>query len=467
MYSGDGAFPQRPQVVVVGAGIAGLRAAYELNRRGVDVVVVEAAGRVGGRVHVETTSLGSSVDLGGQWIGKGHHRFEALAAELGATQFQMRSPKRPTIADDDGEIRALGSSMLAANIGLVGLELASYLPSSDSQNTTTVQQWLDRIPSERARRILDVVLEVICCADVTELSVTALLAFIRYQGGLSTMMKTTGGAQDSMLVEGAGSLAERLAAKLDGRVWPDSAVSAIVQGSGVTSDGGISDGGVTVTTERGAIVADKVVVTVPPPLASRIAVEPALPESRLRLQNNTYMGSVYKALAVYETPFWRDQVSGKKAGAEGIDGEQILLGDPGCATFDSSPPDGPGHLTILVGGADARRLGALTVDERPSRLFSALERHLGPRVRDFADWRDKVWHHDEWVGGGYAALPRLGTREGFYPVEHAPVGNIHWAGTETASEHAGYIEGALESAERVVGELAAAGFGADVAVSEI
>ena len=204
MYSGDGAFPQRPQVVVVGAGIAGLRAAYELNRRGVDVVVVEAAGRVGGRVHVETTSLGSSVDLGGQWIGKGHHRFEALAAELGATQFQMRSPKRPTIADDDGEIRALGSSMLAANIGLVGLELASYLPSSDSQNTTTVQQWLDRIPSERARRILDVVLEVICCADVTELSVTALLAFIRYQGGLSTMMKTTGGAQDSMLVEGAG-----------------------------------------------------------------------------------------------------------------------------------------------------------------------------------------------------------------------------------------------------------------------
>lgn len=176
---------------------------------------------------------------------------------------------------------------------------------------------------------------------------------------------------------------------------------------------------------------------------------------------------MYKALAVYEAPFWRNQVSGKKAGAEGIDAELILLGDPGCATFDSSPPDGPGHLTILVGGADARRLGDLTVDERRSQLLGALERHLGPRVRDFADWRDKVWDHDEWVGGGYVALPRLGTREGFYPVEHAPVGNIHWAGTETASEHAGYIEGALESAERVVGELAAAGFGADVPASEV
>jgi monoamine oxidase len=47
----------------------------------------------------EATALGSRVDLGGQWIGHGHHRFEALAAELGTTVFAIRTPERPAIVD--------------------------------------------------------------------------------------------------------------------------------------------------------------------------------------------------------------------------------------------------------------------------------------------------------------------------------------------------------------------------------
>lgn len=425
--------PQRAEVVVVGAGIAGLTAAEALHRQGIDVVVLEAADRVGGRLLTEITALGSAVDLGGQWIGKGHHRFEALAAELGATRFRMRSPKSPRMADDHGPIGPATPAMLTATAALLGVELAAHLPTRDTLNSTTVRQWQNRIPSARARRLLDVVVAATCCTDSDELSVTALLKLIRHQGGLMTMMKTTGGAQDSLLVEGAGSLADRLADRLGDRVHLNCPVTEITR----------DDHGVTVSTATGTVAAAKVVVTVPPPTAARISFRPALPESRIRLQHNTHMGSVYKGLAVYDTPFWRER----------SDAEMILLGQPGCAVFDSSPPDGPGHLTLLVGGGDARRVGDLTVEERSGLLLGQLEPHLGARVRRPAGWHDKAWHQDPFVDGGYAALPRIGTREGFYPVEHSPIGDVHWAGTETAAEHAGYIEGALESAYRVIAEV--------------
>ncbi|MFI6515384.1 FAD-dependent oxidoreductase [Spirillospora sp. NPDC050679] len=68
-------------------------------------------------------------------------------------------------------------------------------------------------------------------------------------------------------------------------------------------------------------------------------------------------------------------------------------------------------------------------------------------------WHEKSWHLDEHVGGGYAALPDLGSADGHPPMPSEPVGDLHWAGTETASEHAGYIEGAIESGERAAHEV--------------
>src|SRR5690349_3376232 len=97
--------PRTATVAVIGAGMAGLVAARELRGQGIDVVVLESASRPGGRVLAETTALGSRVDLGGQWIGHGHHRFAALAAELGLPVFAMRTPARPTVVDGAGELR--------------------------------------------------------------------------------------------------------------------------------------------------------------------------------------------------------------------------------------------------------------------------------------------------------------------------------------------------------------------------
>lgn len=423
-------------VAVVGAGMAGLTAACQLQRCGVDVIVLESAPRPGGRMLAETTALGSRVDLGGQWIGHGHRRFEALAAEFGTTVFAMRTPNRPAIVDGDANVGYSSPPAVVALAGVLAWEAMTRIGVRSSWKNTSIQSWLRRVPIRRARRILEVLLSVSTTADLDRFSMEAFLAMIRHEGGLSTMLATAGGAQDSLVVEGAGTLVERLAGELDGAIVYDSAVTALHR----------DDAGVTVHSATGTYRAATVIVTVPPPMAARIEHRPELPAARIRLQDNTYMGSVYKAIAVYDRPFWRDHG----------DAEHISLTKPGMAVFDTSPPDGPGHLCVLIAGPEARDLDLIDETGRRSTILDRLSAHLGASVREPRGWYEKSWHLDPHAGGGYVALPVIGHSEGLLPVPAEPTGRIHWAGTETASAHAGYIEGAIESGERAAREVLAA-----------
>lgn len=420
-------------VAVVGAGMSGLVAARALSRQGVEVRVLDAADRVGGRMLAETSALGSRIDLGGQWIGHDHHRFMALCDELGVTRFPMRSPAKPVVIDNDRVVAAWSPGSVAFAGALAGIETLARFPPPKRWDATPVQAWLDRIPSDRARRLLDVLVEVTSCARSDELSIAAFLALIHHQGGLSTMLKTRGGAQDTLVVEGAASLPEIIAAELGNRVSTANRVSEIRQDAA----------GVSIMTQLGTVRARKAVVAVPAPMTRDIVFAPALPDGRNALRRNTSMGSVYKAVAVYDDPFWRART----------EAESIVLGSTAYAVFDSSPPDGPGHLCFLVGGAHAAAMHGLDTEGRKAALLSGLTSRLGQQVTNPMGWHEKSWHRDPFVGGAYTALPLLGTREGFYPFPSMPTGHIHWAGAETAAAHAGYIEGAIEAGERAANEV--------------
>lgn len=428
------------QVVVVGAGMSGLVAARQLVRAGLEVVVVEAADRVGGRMLTRTSALGSRLDLGGQWIGACHRRFTDLADELGTTRLQMHTPKTPGIVDRAGQVLPIASpTVLAAGAAVLAAESAARLPFP---TTGTVRSAIDRVPSAGARRLLEVLIEVATTGDPNRLSLPGLLDVIAALGGLTSMLRTRGGAQDSLIAEGAGELVERLTAALvrehPERLRLDTRVTAI-------DDRGPE---VTVETTAGPLHARRVVVTVPPPMLDGVAFSPPLPAEQQAAIEATSMGSVYKAIAVYPTPFWREEPSLSSGHAE-----FVLLDEPGVATFDSSPPDGPGHLCLLVGGPDARSLDHLTPMERRDLLLGRLAAHLGDQVTAPADWHEKSWHLDAFAGGGYTTLPEPGSRAGHVPLPHTPAGRIHWAGTERASTKPGCIEGAIAAGERAADEV--------------
>lgn len=430
----DSGAPIVTTVAVVGAGMSGLVAARQLRRQGIAVLVLESAERPGGRLLAETSALGSRLDLGGQWVGHGHHRLEALAAEMRTEVYPMRTPGRPDFIEGSRTIPATSPAVLTAGAVLMAWEIRTRWAAPRRWASQTVDAWLSRVPGRRARRLLQVLFSVTSTADLDRYSMHAFAEAVRYQGGLTAMMATKGGAQEKLIAEGAGTLTERLAVEPGARVLTSHQVTNIRQ----------DDGGVTLVTTSGTVRADRAIVTVPPPMSARIAYDPPLPASRAALGRNTYMGSVYKAVAVYGQPFWRDR--GKHA-------EFMLLDRPGGALFDTSPPDGPGHLCILVAGSEARELDQLSVDDRRQALLRPLVPHLGPEVLAPAGWHEKSWHLDEHVGGGYAALASPGSTDGYFPMPSEPIGAIHWAGTETAHEHAGYIEGAIESGERAAREV--------------
>ncbi len=421
------------QVAVVGAGLSGLVAARELQRRGVDVFVLEASDRVGGRAMSATSALGSRLDVGGQWIGHDHHRAKELAAELGLSPFTMHTGRVPTVLDGARRLRITSPSTVVAAAALATMGALARFGTPRRWDTLLVQDAVAKVPSRRARRLLEVIALISWTADLDRLSVSAAASLIRHQGGLKTMLSTKGGAQDGLLVEGAGTMAERLAAELGQRVRLGQPVISLHR----------DEAGVTIRTPSQEWRAAKVIVTVPPPVAARMTHEPPLPEWREHVEQHTHMGSVYKAIAVYERPWWRDSRSA----------ELIMLGKPGCAVFDSSPPDGPGHLAILVGGPQARALDELGIAERRTAVLGPIAEHLGPAVLQPASWHEKAWHLDEHAGGGYIVLPDLGAGPGAWPAPRTPVGHLHWAGSETATDHPGYLDGAIEAGNRAALEV--------------
>lgn len=420
-------------MAVVGAGLSGLVAARELARQGIGVVVLEAADRVGGRALSEPTALGSTVDLGGQWIGHDHHRLQALIDDLGASRYAMHTGPMPVLIYGPRRLSPVSPAVLTAAAVLAGVAALAKTGAPPRWNSQTVQSWLNRVPGRTARRLLEVLALVSWTADVDRLSPYAMARMVRHQGGVRTMLATAGGAQDSLLVEGMGSLVDRLAAGLGSRIRLGHRVDRVSAG----------DGGIVLETTAGRLGVTRAIIAIPPPMASRIAFDPRLPAAVAGLQRNTVMGSAYKAIAVYPRPFWR----------EGAGGEFVVLDDPGFAVFDSTPPGGPGHLTLLSAGPRARRLAELGPAARRNILLGPLCHHLGADVLEPVSWHEKFWHLDEFVGGGYSALPIPGTFEGIPPTASSPTGNLHWAGTETAADHAGYFEGAIESGLRAAREV--------------
>ncbi len=441
-------------VVVVGAGYAGLVAARALHRDGLRVAVLEARDRVGGRVLTERTATGHPVELGGQWIGPGQDHVAALAAEHGAATFRAWTAGDGLLVDGGRRERYAGALPPGDPVARAAVALATArldrmarrvdperpwsAPGADRLDATTVATWLRRaVPVPRARRLVERVLGEVLATDVDGVSLLALLAHVRSAGGLEPLLAVEGGAQQDLFVDGADGPARAIAAELGDAVRLGTAVSAVHQDrTGVT----VSGPGVRVRGERA-------VVAVPPPLAGRIAYDPPLPALRDQLTQRMPMGSITKIVAVYPEPFWR---------RDGLSGEGIGLTGPVPAVFDVSRPGGPGHLCVLVAGRAAQRLAELPPARRRSEVLGELARWFGPAAAAPAEWWEKSWADEPHVRGGYSAYSPPGVLTSAGPALRTPVGRIHWAGTETATAWTGYIDGAVQSGHRAAAEVARA-----------
>ncbi len=123
---------------------------------------------------------------------------------------------------------------------------------------------------------------------------------------------------------------------------------------------------------------------------------------------------------------------------------------------DATPPAGhPGVLLGFATGAPARALGGFEREARREAVLASLAHMVAPEAAHPVAYADVQWQQERWSGGAPVGLMAPGTMTAFGPALRAPVGPVHWAGTETATEWAGYMEGAIQAGERAAREVSA------------
>jgi monoamine oxidase len=446
-------------VVVIGAGLAGLAAARRLVASGHEVTVVEARDRVGGRTEGLVLEDGTPLELGGQWVGEGHTRMHELIGELGLSTFRTWNDegqllldllgKRSTVKPAKGAVPRMSPFALADLLqGMLrfgrlaartDLERPWLTPGAGVLDGQTWESWIRRnLRTRTGRAYFHVACEAVFAAQASDVSLLHALFYAHSNADLETLLAVDRGGQQDRVTGGSVLVAEAMAAALGDRVVLGRPVRRIEHdGSGVrviARDG---------TQYRG----DAAIVTLPPALAGRLEYDPPLPSWRDQLTQRMPAGSVIKAYAIYPEPFWR---------SAGLNGQAASDTGPVKVTFDNSPPSGtPGVLMGFLEGKEARAWARRRPEERQEAVTGCFVRYFGPQAARPRQYVERDWMAEEFTRGCYGAHFAPGTWTSCGEAWRAPAGRIHWAGAECAPRWNGYMEGAVRSGEATADAVAA------------
>lgn len=454
-------------VVVVGAGLAGLTAARALVAGGARVLVLEARDRTGGRVLNHPIGSGQVAEAGGEFVGPTQDHIVALAKSVGVETFDAydtgknvyrngavslkyadtpplgTAPPDPLLLPDLVKLTQQ-LDLMAKNVPVAA---PWTMPDAAKFDRMTLETWVrhNAVLGDYVMPVLASATRALWGAEPRDVSFLYALAYVAAAGNESTpgtferLLDVKGGAQQSRFVGGSQLITDRVAAALGARVLTATPVRRIVQ----------TPSGVSVQSDRITAAGKRVVVAVPAPLAGRIDFQPLLPGARDQLTQRMFMGALMKVEAVYPTPFWR---------AKGLTGQFLTVGGPVGYAFDNSPADGSlGVLAGFVGGVQNAIWGAKTPEERRAGVLDQYARIFGDdRFRSPSGYFDADWVAEQWSRGGPTPLFGPGTLSTYGPALRAPVGRVHWAGTETSDYWQGYMDGAVRSGERVAAEVLAA-----------
>ncbi len=394
-------------VVVVGAGFAGLAAALGLHDAGASVMVLEARDRVGGRVHSVRLDNGEIAELGAEWIFSDDDVLQATADRLGlvaceaGVDYLRREPR--------GEA-AVTMAELDAFLEAADEHLASVDPADRSMGEA-----LGLVPGDdRARAVARARLTGTFASDLSR---------VAWRPGWHAGKLAAEPDVYRRMAQGNGSIADAAA-----RLLPD-----VRLGRGATAVR--ETGGAVEVDAAETIRAEAAVVAVPVRLVTELAFDPPLAADQRAAFEGLPMGVASKvavplegapgrcAIQCADLPFWfwvADGADGTRRVVSSFAGSEIPQGPLETATGDP-------HTWI-------------------GRIVE-----LAPELRPAGTAVMKVWAEDPLARGAYSAWdgPSLARRHLFERMH----GAVAFAGEHTAGDHSGTMEGALRSGRRAAGQV--------------
>lgn len=417
----------RTDVLIVGAGFAGLSAARRLADAGVDFLLVEARDRVGGRTEAHRNGLGELSDTGGQFICEDMPEVMALARAsemtLARTYVDGRFVSMPPTRQVDVErAYARGSAMRD--------RLNTLDPADPRIASLSVADWVERQgEDEDAKAVFRSMIEGLWCLPLDEVPLWYLVSNDRRLTNEVPELQY-------FLRETMRELAERLAAPLGPRLRLGEPVRFITHGLA----------GISATTDGGSIEARAALVAVPPVMASRIGFSPPLPTRIAQALRAWKSGAVIKLRLRYASAFWRTR---------GLSGMVMWRGATGLFACDTSADDAHAAITVFIGGPLAQLWSAWPEEKLRDEIVGRVAAALGEEAHAPLDVSVRNWIDDAWSGGAYSDIivDRGATdaedilRQGFSP--------IHFACSELSPSFPGYIEGAIIAGRRAAEALLA------------
>jgi monoamine oxidase len=448
--------PKGEEVAIVGAGIAGLTAAWRLRQHGVRVRVYEAQGRVGGRMFSLANHFpdGQVVELGGELIDTSHVRLRALAAELGL-------PLDDLLAGDtdrdtwffDG--RAIGEEEIVRAFVPVAAAIERDLaaagdgdydyrdanPAFRGLDSISIAQWFDRNRVDGwLRKLLDVAYTTEMGLECDEQSALNFLTFI---GTDADAFKVFGESDERSHVRGGNDLVPKtLATRMDDAIETGHALEAVRQ------DGD----GFALAFRQGAatreVRAEQVILALPFTLLRKVRIDVGLPEAKRRAIAELGYGTNAKLMIGFDQRPWRAH------GANGASMSDL----PFQTTWETSrkQPGSAGILTNFTGGRHGVELGEGTAADQAARAVADLERVFPGVAASRAGGREARmhWPTHPWTLGSYACF-RPGQWSALLGALGEALGVLHFAAEHCELDPQGFMEGGCESVELAAAAVAA------------
>lgn len=444
---------QQVDVAIVGAGLSGLVAARELRRHGLSVHILEARDRTGGRMTRRKTKTGAVIDLGGQWGGATHHRFQSLVEELGIKTFPCyydgkgvliwdgerveanlaKKPSNSVLLFDEKQINQPVVEIAKAKAAMKAFRaLAESIdpakpwnaPNAEELDRTSIRAWCEQ---NSQSRLSDFELEWLSVVGGSG-GFDPWDASILHLAWTQSVAPQDEGPESWLLQGAAGQVAERLTAELNSFI----SLSAPVHGISQNENGIVVNYG-----DAKSLEAKTAIVAIPPPLRQRITFSPDLPtETRSFLQRSP-MGSMVKVFAIYKKAFWRQ----KNLNGFAVGNLKTLE-----LTADSSLPSGtPGILASFVTASTAVAFQQLSDAEKRKAILDDLIAYWGPEAGRPEELLWQNWNEESWSTGAFTSFVTPGAWTTYGQRWQESHGRIHWAGTEASTRWPGYFEGAIEA----------------------